>query len=561
MIQSILQRIRHARGRLLGMPAFRYEEDQTFLRRFTRAEWPGYEAWLERHRRFTRPGLEALWNQASRFTRKPLISVLMPVYNPDPAELWQAVESLLWQAYPHWELCIADDRSTNREYLRVLGRLRDRRVKIRLNPAHAGIAGTSQAALDQANGDYVALMDQDDELYPDALFAFVQALQEQEIDYFYSDRDMISPGGRRYMHFLKPGWSPEYLLSFNYGCHLEIYRKGLVEAVGGFRPGYEGSQDYDLLLRATDQPCRVYHHPMVLYSWRQSRGSVATDLDAKGYAFEAGVRAVRDAVRRRRLPVREVIENPTLWRGHYRLLWDESRLSAQPVTLVALSNQDDEASRITALLRDCAASFPHADFRVAPPSAAAILALLETLPAACAVFFCDGSVRTILAPALADMLGFLAIPGVEVVGGKCVDPDNRVRDTGLAIDDSGQIMAVYGGKAGDDPGYGAVGAVPRNVAAVFPAFWGTRVEGLRKRWTTEGQGGYYYSALRYCMDTGKGGGRIVCIPSMCLCLEPGRPDCAEDLRLFGKEWQAQARHDSYYNPNLPETLEDFCRPL
>ncbi|MFH1019916.1 MAG: glycosyltransferase [Pseudomonadota bacterium] len=558
---ATLQRLQRATGRLCKQPAFLYETGEDFLERYVLSGWPEYRLWLCRNRFFTKQGLRDLHREAQRFRAKPLISVIMPVYNPDPAEFQQAIESLLWQAYPHWELCIADDRSTNRDYLRVLGRLRDRRIKVYLNRRHAGIAGTSQHALERASGDYIALMDQDDELSPDALFAFVRALQHQEIDYFYSDRDMIAPNGGRTMHFMKPGWSPEYLLSFNYVCHLEIYRKSLVAAVGGFRDGYEGSQDYDLVLRATEKSQKIYHHPMVLYNWRQSRNSVATNLEAKGYAFESGVRAVMDTAKRRALPVKNVVENRELWRGHYRLIWDETVLTDRKITFVAIGETSEDTGRVTGLLKKIAGPFKNSEFLSARPGGAELQDQIKGLHPDGRVFFCDGTVSEVVTPALVDMVGYLAIQGVSVVGCKFSARNNTLCNAGLAVTESGRLLLAYRGNPVAEQGYGAVAMVPRNVSAVSPAFWGTTVDDLRQKGFAGQPGGYYSAALHYFKETLKTGGRLVCVPYMCLEVDSAPRAYAEELKTFLKEWQEEGLQDRYYNPNLTDISADFALKL
>jgi glycosyltransferase involved in cell wall biosynthesis len=553
-----IQRLRAAKGRLTKSPAFLYEDNKDFLCRYSISEWPEYALWLSRNRFFTRQGLIQLHNESKGCRKKPLISILMPVYNPDPSELKQAVDSLLWQAYPHWELCLVDDKSKNRDYLKVLGRLRDRRIKVHLNPIHVGIAGTSQHALEKASGDYIALMDQDDELCPDALFSFVIALQKQDIDYFYSDRDMISSAGDRFMHFMKPGWSPEYLLSFNYACHFEIYRKSLVANVGGFRKGYEGSQDYDLVLRATEKCGNIVHHPMVLYNWRQSRNSVATNLEAKSYAFESGVKAVCDTAKRRCLPVIAAVENKELWRGHYRLIWDDAILTNCKITFLAIGQNEEDSRRIIALLKQCAGAFKDCEFLSMNACCEDIQKVVKTIRHNGPVFFCDSSVTEIVAPALIDMVGYLAIQGVRVVGCKFLDGDNKIFNSGLSISASGKALFAYRGNPADDCGYGAVASVPRNVSSLFPAFWGTKVEDLRQKGFADHKGSYFYAAMRYYKETvKKAGERIVCVPYMCLKVNTAMLDYHEDMKMFLREWQEEGLNDPYYNPNLTDSFEDF----
>ncbi len=542
--------------RFLRYPAFYYEDNERSLLRLVQSEWNDYELWLYRNRLFTLSSLKTLHRQVRQMKIKPKVSIIMPVFNPLPAEIQQAIESVQWQAYPYWELCIVDDFSADREYLSLLKGLRDSRVKVFLRDTHSGIAETSQYALEKATGDYVALMDQDDELYPDALFSFAEALQSEEIDFFYSDRDMISPQGKRYMHFFRPGWSPEYLLSFNYVPHLEIYDKKLLLGIGGFRRGYDGSQDYDLVLRATEQTARIYHCPRVLYSWRQSRGSVAGSPDSKGYAFEAGVRALKDTVKRRKLPARDVVENTDIWRGHYKIIWDEEALSGEPVSFVVIGGPKDELSRVVSLLKNSSGCPANSSFVTADYTVRSINAALKDIQGG-VVFFCVSSITDIVSAAFTDLLGYLAIDGVSVVGCKFLDKENKIFSAGLAITDSGKVLSAYRGHPCNEHGYGAVASVPRNVSAVFPFFWGCRVNELRERGSLKEGADYFYSAMSFFKDCIQSGKRIVCVPYMCLKADTERLDYHEGSNAFLEKWKSDGMRDRYYNPNLTDLFEDF----
>jgi glycosyltransferase involved in cell wall biosynthesis len=301
---------------LLKLPPFVCVDEEAFLEHFTCAEWQEYELWLFRNRHFTIQRIKDMYARTKQFKIKQKVSVIMPLYNPDPYELQQAIKSLLWQTFPNWELRMVDDNSSETGFLNVLSRYRDKRIRFHALSSHSGIAKASQWAVERSEGDFIAFMDRDDELYPDALFSFAAVLQEKDIHFFYSDRDMISPSGKRYMHFFKPDWSPEYLLSFNYTRHLEIFSKGILLKAGGIRSECKGSQDYDLALRVTECSDRIIHYPMVLYSWRQSRKSISNDVEVKSYVYKSGIKAVSNAMKRRNLPVKEVVENFALWRGN-----------------------------------------------------------------------------------------------------------------------------------------------------------------------------------------------------------------------------------------------------
>jgi len=228
---------------------------------------------------------------------KPLISLVMPVYNVRPAWLEAAVESVRNQSYPHWELCIADDCSTDSALRPLLNRLaqEDSRIRVRFLAKNRGIAGASQAALEMTSGEYVGLLDNDDELAPCALAEVALSLADHpEADLVYSDEDKITPDGRRYDPFFKPDFSPDTLRSYNYICHFSVIRRERMLQVGGFRSGYDGSQDYDLLLRVTEQATSIVHIPKILYHWRAVDGSVGQDGRAKMYAYDSAKKALAD---------------------------------------------------------------------------------------------------------------------------------------------------------------------------------------------------------------------------------------------------------------------------
>ena len=556
MLNDIIPKAGKLRGYLFKLPAFLYKKDESFLERFTLSEWSEYELWLFRNRNFTLHKLKELNKKVNKFKIKPKVSIIMPVYNPDPYEFRQAIDSVLWQVYPYWELCLVDDCSDNLNYLKVLGRLVDRRIKIKVKNKNTGIAETSQDALEMATGEYIALMDQDDELYPDVLYSFVNILQSSEIDYFYSDRDMISSGGKRYMHFFKPDWSPEYLLSCNYASHLEIYNKGPVLDVGGFRKDYEGSQDYDLTLRVTEQTDKIYHYPVALYSWRQSQSSVASNHDIKSYAYKSGIKAITDTVKRRNLPAKNVTEHHSLWRGHYKIIWDDKVLSKRKIFLITVCRDPGETDRLRQLFENAKGSFDikfiSTDYNIKN-----INGVLEDIHRDGYVFFCDDNVTEVVTVGLVDMLGYLSIDGVGAVGCKFVDSDNKIFNVGLSVTISGKILFSYRGSPVDEEGYGAVASVPRNVSLVFPSFWGCKSFLLQERRFLCSGKGYFHSVMNFFKMIIKSGERITCVPYMCLRIDKDRLNYDNEMNVFLDQWAKEGLKDKYYNPNLTDIYEDY----
>jgi O-antigen biosynthesis protein len=229
-------------------------------------------------------------------------SILTPVYNPPEAAFQECAVSVLNQTYSDWEWCVVDDCSTADWVPEALRQLEDcdSRVRVVRRSENGGIAKASDDALAMATGEFVVLLDHDDLLDPNALAAVNHQLWlDSTTDYVYSDEDKVDTDGTFFGVFPKPAWSPERLLCQNYCCHISAMRRELALEVGGFRPGFDGAQDYDLVLRVTEKARKVVHIPEVLYHWRIVEGSTAGDLNAKPYAVDAGRRAVADALERR----------------------------------------------------------------------------------------------------------------------------------------------------------------------------------------------------------------------------------------------------------------------
>ena len=231
------------------------------------------------------------------------------------------IESVLRQIYPNWELCIVDNGSTRadtRDILMQYGR-EDNRIKIGSFDLNRGIAEASNAALALASGAWVALVDHDDELTPDALLEVASAIvADSSLELIYSDEDKISTdGGQRYDLTFKPGWSPELLRSTMYIGHLATYQKSLIERLGGFRSEFDGTQDYDLALRASEVVTRVHHIPKILYHWRASGTSAASAIGNKSYTLERQKTALETALLRMGARGRVLPVTPGTWRIAY----------------------------------------------------------------------------------------------------------------------------------------------------------------------------------------------------------------------------------------------------
>ena len=292
-----------------------------------------YSEWVRRYDTLTDENRKRMNERIDKFEKMPLISVVMPTYNSNHEWLVEAIESVRMQIYPYWELCIADDASTNGTTRQILERYNkmDSRIKIVFREKNGHISASSNSSLKLAIGEFIALLDHDDLLAEDALFWVAHAVNESpDAQLLYSDEDKIDELGRRYDPYFKSDWNPDLFLSHNMISHLGVYRADLVRKIGGFREGYEGSQDYDLALRCIEQlvPQQIVHIPKVLYHWRSHPGSAAKAASVKTYAQSAGKRALNDHFAR----VGASAKAELTWWGMYRAHYDLQ----DPAPLVSL---------------------------------------------------------------------------------------------------------------------------------------------------------------------------------------------------------------------------------
>jgi glycosyltransferase involved in cell wall biosynthesis len=268
-----------------------------------RNETKSYESWVGQYDPLNENRCWRIRSCIESLRMKPLISVLMPVYNPNPDWLDEAICSVRRQLYPYWELCIADDASPDPRVRDVLLKhgSKDRRLKIIYRSTHGHISRTSNSAIDLAAGDYLALLDHDDLLPEHALFWVADAINRfPEAGLIYSDEDKLDENGKKCEPYFKCEWNYDLFLSHNMVCHLGVYRADLVRELGGFREGYEGAQDYDLTLRCVERLKRnqIIHTPRVLYHWRRHVQSTSSSGSNKAYALVAGERAINDHLKR-----------------------------------------------------------------------------------------------------------------------------------------------------------------------------------------------------------------------------------------------------------------------
>jgi GT2 family glycosyltransferase len=283
-----------------------------------------YRRWVQTYDTLSEADRAAIRQHIDRLTYQPLISVVMPTYNTPEKWLRLAIESVRKQLYPYWELCIADDASSKPQVRRVLEeyRAQDPRISVVFREQNGHISIASNSGIAVARGEFVAFLDHDDELSEHALYMVADELNAlPQVDILYSDEDKIDGKCQRYDPYFKPDWNPDLFQCQNFVSHLGVYRTRRVREVGGFRAGYEGSQDWDLAMRISEQipASHIRHIPHVLYHWRAIAGSTALDLEQKDYVKAAQVRLLTSHFRRIGIDVTILPTVTPHWRVRYPL--------------------------------------------------------------------------------------------------------------------------------------------------------------------------------------------------------------------------------------------------
>ncbi len=513
---------------------------------------------------------------------QPLISIVMPVYNTPEKLLRAAVGSVVNQCYPHWELCIADDASAPPHVRRVLEEYvaGNPRIKVTYRQECGHIAEATNSALALATGEFISLMDHDDEIAPEALYEFVNALNENRaLDMIYSDEDKIDEHGRRYGPFFKPDWSPDYLESCMCTSHLAIYRKTLVDRIGGFRPECNGSQDYDFVLRFTEQTDRIAHVAKILYHWRAVPGSTAFAMTEKNYVIEAGIRALEDRLRR-------TGRSGSVKASRYPACYDVTvRLAHAPLVSIVIPTAGRSVTvngRHLDLVTNCVQSIQdkstYRNFEIVIVDngdlAAATLEALRS--AGCRnvtydaslfnlsrkvnlgaqnargdyLLLLDDDIEVITPEWLERLLEQALKPGVGAVGAKLLYPDDTIQHAGI-VHCEGLPAHVRKHYPRDDPGYFFSTASVRNYLGVTGACLLTSAAAFRSVGGFDEQFEINYSDTDYCLKLRERDLRTVYTPHAELyhfeCTNRAATVAAKESGLYLKKWSSVTQDDPYYN--------------
>lgn len=563
--------------------------------------WSGsddpYERWMAAH--FARSSdLDDQREQTEHFIEKPLVSVVMPVYDPPIALLDAAISSVVDQSYGNWELCIADDRSPNKEVRKCLEewKRKDERIRVVFRKENGHISKASNSALELVTGKFIAFMDHDDLLAPDALFHIVKRINRKPgVDILYSDEDKVDGTGRHSDAHFKPQWCPDHLLSRNYFGHLVVMRTELVQQIGGFREGFEGSQDYDLILRATERSNSIEHIPRVLYHWRIHAASAALNEEVKPYAYDAARKAISESLTRRGEPA-EVgfldgyrgysIKFETPLRGKVSVIIPTKDQAAVLATclhslfdqtdhpdfeVIVLSNNSKEEG-LFALMKKMEQLHPD-KFRWyrwdEPFNFSALMNHGLSKATGDQVLCLNNDTEIIHRDWMRTMHSWSQRPSIGAVGVKLLYHNDTIQHAGVVIGLGGVAGHTFVGQHRDGPGYFNYINTVNNNSAVTAACMMVerrkleRIGGWEELFTVE------YNDVDLCLRLREAGYNNVYIPDVAVyhyeSLTRGHPHMTKEsyerhlreVGLFKDRWAKYIADDPCYNPNLTRGAHDY----
>ena len=546
-----------------------------------------YQVWIKKNEPKLEdfPGLE---KEAESLFYKPLISIVMPVYNIDEVYLRAAIESVRQQFYSNWELCAADDGSTKPDVKKVLEkyRRRDKRIKVIYLNKNQGISGASNAALSLATGEFVGLLDCDDEFADWTLLEVAKLLnQNSKLDFIYSDEDKLEPDGSRSEPFFKPDFSPDLLMSMNYITHFSVFRREILNRVGGFRKRLDGAQDYDLVVRVSEQTKNIAHIPNILYHWRKIPSSLSCNVDAKPYAYPAAIKTLQEALIRRGHTGKVTMLSPGRYWLHYEII-------GKPLTSIIIPTKDK-----VYLLRRCIDSIQQKSSysnyeiivvdnessqtetknylkQVAKKPNCRVISFnqpfnysrLNNFAASRAagdfLLFLNNDTEVITPGWLEEMLGHAQRAEVGAVGVKLLFPDNKIQHAGVVMGLHGVAGHAFHGLPDSEPGYMGLATVTRNYSAVTAACLMIRrsvfeeIDGFDEELDVD------LNDIDLCLRIIQRGYYIVWTPHAILYHHEsatlGQRQSERSIRYFSKKWRDfLGRGDPFYNQNLSLERSDF----
>lgn len=553
-----------------------------------------YRMFLSKHKP-TKKIISQILLDCKNFHYKPLISIIIPVYNVEPAWLKKCIQSVIHQYYPNWELCLYDDASTNKQTLRCLKKYErlDNRIKIKYGTTNLNISLASNEAVKLASGEFIGLLDNDDELTKDALYEVIKKLNENpDFDYIYSDEDKIDQNGKFTQPYFKPDFNLDLFLSNNYLCHFSVIRKSKGDQIGWFRKGYEGSQDYDLFLRLINDKTSICHISKVLYHWRIIPGSTSEVYGNKGYADFASQKALKSFLSQNGIKA-EVTKG--IWSGSFRIsreippgakvsiiipFKDQSEYLKRcihsimqmttniPYEIILLNNNSTETKTLDYL--EQIKEYPELKIYEyhKPFNFAAINNFGSMFATSDYLLFLNNDTEVISHEWLSALTEHLLRKEVGAVGARLLYSDYTVQHAGVLLGVGGIANHAFFRQSHSDPGYFGNSLSIRNYSAVTGACLMVKKSLFTEIGGFDEKLAYAFNDIDLCLRIREKGFLITYTPYSLLfhheSKSRGYDDSPEKKERLEKEslymiskWGNLIENDPCYNPNLTTDKMDF----
>ncbi len=559
-----------------------------------------YEFW--RHlNRLKANDIKNIKGNIANFAFLPKISIVMPTYNSDTVYLENAIQSVINQLYPNWELCIADDNSTQIEVKNTLKKFAEsnNNIKVMFRTENGHISACTNSAINLATGDYIAFLDHDDQISEDALYEIVFALNKNiNYEIIYSDEDKINEQGEHVDPYFKPDWCPDSFLARNYINHFTVIKKSLIKKVGGLREGFEGAQDFDLLLRTTEIAKDIYHIPKVLYHWRMHQNSTSSNNDAKPYVSEAGVKALEETLIRRNLKGEIIADENSL--GFYTINHSIINNQNDKVSIIIPTKNKHELCEVAIKSIFDLSTYKNFEiilvnnnsnepaffnwvktweqkeplkFKCIDDNGSFNFSRLMNSASKIAtgkyLLLLNNDVEVIEPDFMKNMISYCQFERIGAVGSKLIYPNNTIQHAGVIIGLGGIAGHTFVGLDKNERGYFNYLKCVNNYSALTAACLMVRknvydeVNGFEESLAVE------FNDIDFCLKLKDAGYDNVYLPNVQLyhyeSISRGHPhrdrksykQHLNDLKFFEKKWKKYIDHDPCYNPHLTKIYTDF----
>ena len=584
-----------------NLPYYKQEKEllplyKIYNRLFNKLSLNDYKTWIVTNELNKALSENEIIKKIEGLSNKPLISIVCPVYNTKPEWLISCIDSVKNQEYTHWELILVDDASSNQSHFDVLKNEADSKIKVIYLDKNSHISAASNVGIAEASGDYVLFLDHDDALAPNALLEICDVINgNPDAKIIYSDEDLISEAGERIIPHFKSDWNSELLRAHNYVTHLCCYDISLVKSLGGMRLGYEGAQDYDLILRASAviDDKDIHHIPKVLYHWRMVEGSTALSSGAKSYATEAGLKALKDYVTSHNIDARvSHSDRENFYTLTYSLPSELPKVSIiiptrdgmdvlKPCIDTLLSVTDYDNYEI--IILDNGSKKPETlcylkdlslkpNIKIVRDEGEFNYSRINNLAVshASGEFICllNNDIEIIEKDWLAEMVSIGIQQDVGCVGAKLLYPDGTIQHAGVILGLGGYAAHSHRGINGNDAGYFCRAQLRQQLSAVTGACLLIRREIFDQVGGLDEGFQVAYNDVDFCLRVQALGYRNIYTPFATLIHHEsktrGEDTSSKKAKRFDQEksllltrWSESIQNDPFYNLNLTRGREDF----